>query len=190
MFTSWCLDVSVKVCWTNEIIWLFYKYNLSLQEQVFHKAVIFKFLQGGGLNLLKNLNKLMGVLKENCISWHPRENHTHNFRDSWAPWSLVRTALGDARLTISVTHKSYNVWSSTQVTLACTQVHSCVTMWEPLRTQTFANMFICYIVHLLHQLVISMLLFFKSCFILLCNLLSGVEQEKAYQKGKEFAPLQ
>lgn len=45
-------------------------------------------------------------------------------------------------------------------------------------------------VHLLHQLVISMLLFFKSCFILLCNLLSGVEQEKAYQKGKEFAPLQ
>lgn len=37
-------------------------------------------------------------------------------------------------------------------------------------------------VHLLHQ-VISMLLFLKSCFILLCNLLSGVEQEKAYQKG-------
>ena len=46
------------------------------------------------------------------------------------------------------------------------------------------------LVHLLHQLVISMLLFLKSCFILLCNLLSGVEQEKTYQKGKDFAPLQ
>lgn len=46
------------------------------------------------------------------------------------------------------------------------------------------------LVHLLHHLVNSMLLFLKSCFILLCNLQSGVEQEKAYQKGKDFAPLQ
>ena len=50
-------------------------------------------------------------------------------------------------------------------------------------------------VHLLHRSSATSTSYFhatlfQELFILLCNLLGGVEQEKAYEKGKEFAPLQ
>ena len=141
--------------------------------------MIFKFLQGGGLNLLKNLNKLMGLLKENCISWHPRENHTHNFRDSWAPWSLVMDCFRRCQVN-NLCHSQ--IIQCVIIYSGNTGMYSATQQCDYVRATE--NPDISKLVHLLHQLVISMLLFLKSCFILLCNLLSGVEQEKTSKRER------
>ena len=92
------------------------------------------------------------------------------------------TALGDARLKVCITHTTYYVWTSILLPLYTystkhtgTQLY--VTAWISLLTQ----------VHLLNYPVIcTSLLFSKSCFTFLGNMLNGV-QEKVYLKVKKSA---